>query len=518
MTLRVHVSGLFRAVVAVLAAASVAAYCAYGRDHPYLDPLSIGLILVFGAVLYACSGGIARRHPPVMIITLPLILFVQLRLLVLILIPDSLLHSDHVTSEMINVTLGYMIAGAIACYAGVALGYGKVKATKSQDNVAVSRSDARFKIVSAAFFALFAFACLDYFVYGYTGATGDGSHLGFFQRYFARLINPQTVFIMAVTAYLVRFNRKRYGGLFVAILILYGAGFIFRGSRSGVFEIVTFLLGAKIIVDNDFTIRINLTRTILSGAVIAVSILGYILATNMRGRWYGEDAPAFLSTNNLNGNGASVSPWRDLASGISYRLSFLEPTLFPAFAEKLELNDVSGLVNVRTTVLSSINRLVPGKPFGDILFSEYAYGYIYNATSGVLVVSADGRIDHVGYEWSMFGISYQLFGYVGGVLFIFGFSALLACIMRQCRDWGGYVALAYGVFLSTVLAAWVRTLGLDNLIDGAAHNLILLLIYVVGFRCIRKIAASMPRQGRPGTGLAQDRGSGDILPAVASNH
>jgi hypothetical protein len=134
--------------------------------------------------------------------------------------------------------------------------------------------------------------------------------------------------------------------------------------------------------------------------------------------------------------------------------------------------------------------LVPGKPLGDILFSEYAFGYIYNAADGIVAVSADGRIDHVGYEWSMFGISYQLSGYWGGLVLIFGFSMLLARIMRHYRERGGYAGLAYSVFFSTVLAAWVRNLGFDNLIDGQTHNLILLWIYIMGFRCLRKIGAA----------------------------
>ena len=490
MALNTPLSRLLRIIIAFLSIASAAAYGALGGNHPYLNLRSLGLILLFGGILYASSGRLARMHPPVMIVTLPLILFVQLRLLVLIVIPSSLLHYSHVTSEMINVTLTYIIAGTFACYWGVALGYGRVKASLFPSDATVGRSDVRFTILSAAFFAAFVFTYLDYFIQGYAGATGSGAHLGFFQRYVTRLIDPHVLFVLVVTAYLARLHKSRHHGLFIAILILYAVGFVLRGSRSGFFEIVTILVGAKIIADNDFVMRINLTKAALAMAVVAVSIVGYILASDLRGRWYDHDFRANLSSETfLRGNGA-ISSGTDLLSEISYRLSFIEPTLFPAYAEELELNDVSHLVNTRTTMLSSINRLVPGKPFGDILFSEYAFGYIYNPVDGIVAVSADGRVDHVGYEWSMFGISYQLFGFCGGVVFIFGLSALLARIMRHFRGRGGFSSLAYSVFFSIVLAAWIRTLGLDNLIDGTMHDLILLCLYVMGFRCFRKFAAA----------------------------
>jgi hypothetical protein len=253
-----------------------------------------------------------------------------------------------------------------------------------------------------------------------------------------------------------------------------------RGSRAGLFEILILWLAAKLLIDNNFSIRVNLLRLLLAACSIPIVFATYEISTQLRELRYGREGLTISYFTNYFSSQEFIASATDTVSGISYRLSFIEPTMFPMFTEQLGLNNISGLVNARTTLQSSINRLIPGKPLGNILFSEYAFGYMYNAETGVLAYAENGRVDHVGYEWSMFGISYQLFGRAGGVIFIFLFTAFLGKIVGGFRKSGRFYGCVFGVYFLTVVALWIRNLGIDNMTDAAVHGFIVLGIYAIG--------------------------------------
>jgi hypothetical protein len=262
----------------------------------------------------------------------------------------------------------------------------------------------------------------------------------------------------------------------LALLVLYFLSLTLSGSRSGIFEIIILLLSYKLIIDGNFSIKLSGWRIVLLIFLVPLSLVVYQISTQLRAHWYGADLSIASAIDSSLAPENDVLAFKTLISGVSYRLSFLEPTMFPIFAQDLGLNDVTELVNVNTTLLSSINRLIPGKPLGDILFTEYAYGYIYNAQEGVLAYAESGRVDHVSYEWTIFGIAYQLFGFLGGVMFIFGLTALLARIIRKFNRRSDFYGLSCSIFFMGILSVWVRNLGIDNLIDRTAHGLVILFI------------------------------------------
>ena len=485
-------SSLLRIVIAVLAIFSLGAYGFRNSGHPYFNGVSLTLILFLGMTLYGFSGRFTSRRPPAIVITLTLILFVQLRLAVLIMLPESLLGHGSVTSGMMNATLGYMIGGIIACYLGLAAGYGRARAGSSTSPAVPNVTDGRFWALTGLLVVALFFTLTTFYQLGYIGATGDGSHLSFFQRYFTRLVSPQALFVMCVAAYLASTKRQVHRLGFAIILIAYGLSFVVRGSRSGIFEIIIFLLAGKIGFDGNFQIRIGFAKGVLVAALLPAAVAAYVIPTQLRAFWYGEEVTAGSLLESF-----ALERAPDLISDISYRLSFIEPTLFPAYFDELGLHDVSHLVNVRTSLMSSVNRLIPGKPLGDMLFTEYAFGYFYNPDTGVLANSTTGRVDHVGYEWSMFGLAYQLFGYVGGTVFIFGFTALLGWILRWCRKSGHFKARVYGIFFVMVLVMWVRNLGWDNFVDAVGHNFFLLWVYVTGCALVLKGQGKIMAQRLP---------------------
>ncbi|MDD5240757.1 MAG: hypothetical protein PHG47_03425 [Sulfuricella sp.] len=476
--MRLKISGLFRLVIATLAIISVVAYGFLEFDHPYIDTLSLLLMLLFAAVLYFFSGKFSSKHPPAIIITLLLILFVQLRACVLIMLPDSLIQSGSVTSEMFNVTLGYMTFGAVACYMGLALGYGK---NGNPDARTMAKNlygnGFQLKFLGMAFLLSLVLTLLVYYVFGYAGATGSGENLGFFQRYVARVIYPIGWLMMFMAAYALYSGKASYAWLFLTVLFLYFMSFVLMGSRGGIYEIVIIFLSYKLIVDGNFSVKLNGWRIVALISMIPLILVAYEISTLLRASWYGNDFSVASIIDAMPSREDGFSAFTSLISAVSYRLSFFEPTMFPIFAQDVGLNEISELVNIETTLLSSINRLIPGHQFGDILFSEYAFGFIYNAKEGILAYAESGRVDHVGYEWSMFGISYQLFGFLGGGMLIFGFTALLGRIIGAFNAWGNFYGLACSFFFMAVLSIWVRNMGLDNLIDRTVHGLIVLCIY-----------------------------------------
>lgn len=451
-----------------------------------MDSFSIFLMVIFAAGLYIFSGRFSSTFPPAIIITLLLILFVQMRALVLIVIPDSLLHSSRITSEMFNVTLGYMLFGMLMCYLGLAWGYGS-KGGPDQNTIALNFTKDAFGIKFSAiiFIIMLSLTMLVYYGFGYAGATGSGEHLGFFQRYVARLIFPVGWLMMFLSAYALYSGKNGYSRLFWSVFFLYFISFVLMGSRGGLYEIAILLLSYKIIFRGNFEFKLNGQRILALVGLIPFALFIYRVSSQLRVLWYGGDlsvASVIWLGIESGINFTEISPF---LSEVSYRLSFFEPTMFPIFFDELGLNEVSGLVNIGTTFFSSLNRLIPGKPFGEILFTEYAFGFFYDP-QGILAYSESGRVDYTGYEWSMFGISYQLFGFLGGGLFILAFTALIARFIRIFNSLGGFYGLTCSIFAMGVLSVWIRNLGIDNLIDRSVHGLVVLGLYMVLFWGVMK--------------------------------
>jgi hypothetical protein len=212
----------------------------------------------------------------------------------------------------------------------------------------------------------------------------------------------------------------------------------------------------------------------------------YKIASNLRVLWYSLDSNIVeLIGDSLKITEYSFNELSDSIGALSYRLSFIEPTIFPIYFDELGLNDISNLVNIETSILSSINRMIPGKLFGEILYTEFAYGFMYDSNGISGVFSESGRVDYAGYEWTIFGISYQLFGFYLGLIFItfsiFGISSLVKYAIRL----KSYYSNVYALFFVIALELWVRNLGLDNFLDRIFHTFIFLSINILIFKLFK---------------------------------
>jgi hypothetical protein len=321
---------------------------------------------------------------------------------------------------------------------------------------------------------------------GYTGAVMEAEHLSVGRRYLYKLVEPTLLLIMFVTAYVVLPYKAPRFRLLVVLLSISFLISVLEGSRGYLFYIVAALLAAKITVDGNFYFKFTRRHLVGIALLIPLTFVTFASAGLLRGLWYGNTVDVLSGFDILITSGDFGSLVVGGISEISRRLSYVEPTIFVLSHADLGLYDVADLVNIKTTVLSSINRLIPGKPLGGILFTEYAFGYIFRP-EGVQVVAESGRVDNIGYEWTMYGISYQLFGFLGGGLFIFGFTALLARIIRVIKGWGNLNGFALSTFFVYTLIAWVGNLGLDNLVDRTVHQVIVLCIYIVGYSIVREL-------------------------------
>ena len=494
MRINYKISSWLRVIIVTLMGLSVVAYHHLDQKHPYIDGSSVDLMILFGAVLFGVSGRYSTKFPSAILVTLLLIIFVQSRMFILITYPESLLHHIRVTAAMFNTTLAYMIAGTIACYLGCAvahLGFGGPRSLSRRETQ--GGGDQALRFFWTAFMISVGLTLAVYFFLGYAGATGSGAHLGFFQRYVARLVSPTAWLIMFLAAYMLHYNRRAKAYLLITAVGIYIIGLMLQGSRSGVFESLTLLLAAKVLLEGNFVLPIRLRHLLLAVFALPVVLLSFQIPTQLREHWYDSKFTLAGHLGKVLSGETPILGDESMISDISYRLSFIEPTLFPIFAKDLDLNDVSDLVNMRTTALLSINRLIPGKPLGDILFTEYAFGYMYEE-NGVMAYSEDGRVDRVGYEWSLFGISYQLFGFYGGCLFILITTALLVKTVRVFTRRENIYGFSFGLYFLTIFIVWIRNLGIDNLVDRTVHGFAVLLIYAAFYWVItHKAKAGAPR-------------------------
>jgi hypothetical protein len=470
----VRISTLLRFIVLFLSVAIFLSFSFLKEEHPYIDATGILLIELICLVIFFALGNFSTKYPPVIIVIINLILYVVLRVLVLIFYQDSFLGASKVIPEYFNVMLTYIIFGTIACFLGIAVGYSiKLRANPNFKN----NSNDFTKLLSAAFLFSVFFKLIIYYAYGYSGATGSGEHLNFFNRYIARFVDPVALLIMFLVSYGLHKDNGRNHKLFIVVIGSYFLYYSLIGSRGAIYEILMLLLYLSIFMHGNFFIKIKL-HTLCLFMLLPMIIPFFFLIDEIRKIQYSASNISFFDTVNtvLQFNFFDFN-FEEILKVLSYRLSFLESTFYPMYALDVGYNDISDLVNFKTAFLSSLNRMMIGKPFGEILFFEYAFPFIFNNTP-VYIISESGRMDYVGYLWTMFGMSYQLFGYIGGIFFISFFTAAISFFINLFKRLKSFGSYCLGLLLLYTLDYWVRNFGIDNLADRCFHMGIILLFYI----------------------------------------
>lgn len=481
----IKISTLLQCVIVVLSVAILVSFFSLHEELTYIDGLGILLIEMLCLVLFLALGKFSTKYPPVIIVAVNLILFVILRFLVLIFYPESFFGgvsvSSTMTSNFFNGMLLYMLLGTMACVFGVS--FGLSSNVREHNNRRQGHDFTR--LLGKAFFFVIIFRLANYYTYGYVGSPGSGEHLNFFNRYIMRLLDPQVLLIMILASYYAHKNeRKNNSAVLISSLVGYFLLFSLTGSRGVSLEIIMVLLYSGIFIYGNFVLNIRLRHLFLL-LIAPLVIAAFFLVGAIRAVQFSASNISFYDIINIVSQiDFSQFDLRKIVTEISYRLTFFEPLFFPMYGSDVAFYDVSAIVNYKTAFLSSLNRIIPGKIFGNILFLEYAFPYYMGGYEATSYITDSGRVDYVGYLWTMFGMSYQLFGYAGGILFIFLFTSAIAFLIKLSKRIRSFEGYSYGMLSLYVLDMWVKNYGIDNLIDRSFHLAVILLIYNVSLNII----------------------------------
>jgi len=473
----IKISTLLRCIIVMLSAAILLSFFSFHEELTYIDGFGILLIQMICLVLFLALGKFSTKYPPVIIVAVNLILFVIIRFLVLIFYPESFFGGRAVSSSMtgafMNGMLLYMLLGTIACVFGISFGLGG----NTRANVSMKQGYDFTRLLGVAFFFVIIFRLANYYVSGYVGSTGSGEHLNFFNRYIMRLLDPQALLIMILASYYAhKTERKNYKAVLISTLVGYFLYVSLIGSRSVLLDIIIILLYFSIIIYGDFVLNVRLRHLFLL-LIAPLSIAVFFFVGAIRTVQFSALNISFFDMINIVSQmDFSEFDLKTIVTDISYRVSFFESLFFPMYGTDVGFYDISAIVNYKTAFLSSLNRIIPWKILGNILFLEYAFQYYmnYETTS---VITESGRVDNIGYLWTMFGMSYQLFGYAGGILFIFLFTSAIAFLIKLSKKMRSFEGCVYGMLSLYVLDMWVKNVGIDNLIDRSFHLAVILLIY-----------------------------------------
>lgn len=462
--MNVRVSTLFQAIVLATMSFVALAYLASDMAHSYFDAISILLIEVIGVTLYISGGKLAERFPESIVVSATIYVFVLLRLAVLVIIPESLLHGHATTAEFMNNALFFILFGMIAGYLGLASGgsLGEKRRTSGRI-IQLTGERQALQVIFLLLLLSVLSEVLQYFLLGYMGTSSDKSEFNFFSRYISVLISPvpfSLLFFLVWTTEATTLKSKR---LLFWMLITTFLGSVLMGSRGTTLFILLLWFSSRLILDGNFKAQVNLKNIAISFCVILLLAFLFFFALIFRALRYTENIDLESAFSSIAASTDLHSVLMGMISDISYRLSAIESVNFVVSWQEYGLRDVSNLINFETSILNAVERIIPGSQFDRRIFSEFAYGFMFYS-DGVVAISDDGRLDLTGYEWNIFGLSYQLFGGYGGVLFIFISFLFLGYSIRKFISIGGIYGVGYAIFLTWSLNAWVQNLGFDNFV------------------------------------------------------
>ena len=457
--MRVKVSRILRFVIAAIAFITVGAYIFSGVPHPYFDTISLVWIIAIAFAVYAFSGNFSTRYPEVMIITVSCILYVLFRLNVLMFFPESLLHNYFITPKIINDSLSFIFIGTVACYFGFAFGCGGIPSYRTDVRIGHFTGNRVMRFLVALSAIVFLLSTTQFYSIGWQ-PSGPKSNLNIFTRYVSVFLDPTSVALLFFIVFSLTDKSRTTIRLLILQVCFLTLGPLLLGSRGGMFFYLIAWLAVKLVLHGDFHIKVNLRGLVIAALILSALVAAFYVSTIFRTFRYSEIN--WEAIYDVFSDSATVAAVFETAlKDISYRVSAIEAVNFTISNRELSLIDVSDIVNVKSTIINTIERIIPGRQFDNVIFSEFAYGYMLRP-EGVFSVLEDGQEDPVGYEWNMFGISYQLFG-VAGVVFIFLFTALIARLIRKSSSMNGLYGLAWSALFSWLLLAWTQNLGLDNL-------------------------------------------------------
>lgn len=492
--------GSFFIGILFIHAAFLILFLLYFGGSPFVDLSETALTVGISAILVAgIRFGSASARPLVLTTALFILLFVHLRLTALLILPAGavgFLTGPPFTAMEIREALTYLLIGTAVLFLGMETTATFVSRTKTSERVqSVFRILPKESFIGAGGLILFWGIALggNAIAIPYLAEGHLPAHIGWPTRFF----NIDVALFVSIAWLLTRgdLRQRRHGWIVLLLIVVWLAVSVMGGSRGGAMRI--WMFGMLVIAAYHMSLRYSpmtfaaaaLAMAIVSlgsgfaGHMVRLSNVGasdplssakFILSEQTIYQKYNYDtangaatpssAEAY-SVRSLDQPGTAYYSIAEIFNPILARLATIDYGV-QAVTREGDQEVIDSYLRSPYFLKNIANRLVLGTPFPD---AEFTTGQVFTA------VYRGNSIDHIKQyyltePWTIWGLAILLFGFTGGLLFLFVCGALLQMGYTLVQSLPGDIGLtASPVYLFLVVYGALNMFGLDDVAMVIIH-------------------------------------------------
>lgn len=458
------------------------------EPNPYLDSLSLLISFSIAVSVHLMLNYEEKtRSPLLLVFLLYVIVFYQLRVATLLYDPSSLFvlnPNSLLTHEQFNLTLFYLLLCAWVIF------FGLLTKKRLPINRYISNDGDKYRRVSPIwliFFVLsFFFAPSLYNQYfTHIGAAGEYLEVSRIDKAFLTLLFRSEVILTIFFVYIIsnkHFIEKRYFCILLILTCLMPLLSMIGGSRSGVVNMLIYILFARISIENRFVFRKWILVTI--PFIVVIMIITFSLATVIRYKSVTiEDKQnvidnvqqALLGDRILNRENINA-----LLRDPILRLGYLDMT-----ADVMHnATEYSRLINVSFIAMATFEGLLPGVH----LFNTggRTANQFRNVVEGTDIYQI--RDTYRSDCFTLFGEYYVLFGGILSLIFMFVISRIFKVLYLTVGYKPTFISYYYrAVLIYIFYSYWLSSFGTDWLINETVRTLLVSIIFTNVFLIGSKI-------------------------------
>jgi hypothetical protein len=448
----------------------------FGESSLINEQSILWIVLIVALLLFMLAIRDRTSEPLIFILVLTTEIWYIFRFLVLITWPEVVGLQEFHTIEVhaMNRGLNYLFWGTLLCGLGFRFGSTVILVKENgykEEPPPLLHYITLQRVMIFAILALLAHIFL-YMTIG-VGRT-IGEELSKFGWLF-RFINLDIFFLIIIVIVGESWSSlSRKSKIFVlCFFIIFVFSRILLGSRSALYIIIVYWFMFKI--TNEGNLKIERKHLSLALFIVIISIVAFPIATGtgfIRNVGYSE-----VSLYDL----LEKAEWTrfgfaDLLSMISYRLAALDRLVVIVGDYGLR-SELSEYVNLPNLLKMIVNATLPGEPFPETILTSRTFGIIYYGWS-----LSDVKYNYTSSMWTLFGILYAYFGWLGGLVCTFIASFLLAVAYRTIRS----MRSKYGLLISTWVLFEVYmcllSFGFDHMYEDVYSYLLIGTLYIILLR------------------------------------
>jgi hypothetical protein len=457
---------------------------------PLVNEITIALTFILMVEMQIAILTITHRNAPLSLLFVTLVfLYFGAPIIGYLLYPDEflLLHSV----EDVNRALLYLVMGSATAIWGIKWGSRRfTSSTRKDPNRPFYSSPRVFFIVTMAYIGIGIWIVLTYRKATTLIDYVRGGPFSFLTRFVDVTILLIIGLVLAIEHW-PKFSKSGRMLLFISITMVVLMNGIF-GARSTIYVVVLFVLMLLFIKKGNF--RVGRSAIILTILAILASMLAFSIITNVREYWkMGATLEHYPSIEEFiqaakGGETGSTDQFKDLIYPVLYRLNGLDSLVIVTSCNR---EDASLYINLVNEFKSFVNIITPGDPFPGIRETSKMFLVAYK---DVPIEYLDSY--YVTSMYTLWGIFYADFGYIGGLLatgaFMFFVAGVYQWLSRLKTCFNIYWRLWWLIFADSVILSF----GLDRIFAQAIYRLIpgvLLLAILAYLSPSRKIDLNGPK-------------------------